>query len=241
MSMKEEKKQLYREIKELNAEVLDQAAEHADAKELLVRARDELEKVLQSKKAILTHLQKALLKLEEKNKVLLVEREAEHEKSEQKLMKNAELLSMEKQIQQVNRLSALWDESLENLRREVRALEQEKRRLQDKMDKLVNEGGMLEKATQSTEQQIRDIDARLGGLTSEEQGESARNREPDHEVLHAEEEQGAGNHARDVGPAHDEQDEQNRFEEGGQRERANRRPPHRAREPGKRDFAREVG
>lgn len=161
VSMKEEKKLLYREIKGLNQEVLDQANEHASAKEVLVRARDELEKVLQSKKAILMHLQKAQLKLEEKNKILLVEREVEHEKSEEKLMKTAELVGMEKEIQQVNKLSALWDESLESLRKEMHRLEQEKLKLQEKMDKLANEGEMLEKARKSTEDQIKDIDRRL--------------------------------------------------------------------------------
>jgi chromosome segregation ATPase len=161
VSMKEEKKLLYKEIKDLNQEVIEQASEHKSAKDVLIRAREELEKVLQSKKAILMHLQKALLKLEDKNKILLIEREVEHEKSEENLMKTAELLGMEKETQKVNKLSALWDEVLENLRKEMRQLEQEKTKLQEKMDKLINEGGMLQKATQSTEDQIKEIDKEL--------------------------------------------------------------------------------
>jgi chromosome segregation ATPase len=161
VSMKEEKKMLYKEIKDLNQEVIEQASEHSSAKEVLIRAREELEKVLHSKKTILGHLQQALLKLEDKNKILLIEREVEHEKSEENLMKTAELLGMEKETQKVNKLSALWDEVLENLRKEMRQLEMEKSKLQDKMDKLVNEGGMLQKATQSTEDQIKEIDKEL--------------------------------------------------------------------------------
>lgn len=204
VSMKEEKKVLYREIKDLNQEVLEQANEHSSAKEVLIRARDELDKVLQSKKAILTHLQKAQLKLEEKNKVLLVEKEVEHEKSEEKLMKTAELLGMEKEIQQVNKLSALWDESLENLRKEMQRLKSEKLRLQDKMDKLVNEGGMLQKATKGTDDQIAEIDRQLSRANPRPQpGRFAGDREPDHEVLHAEEAEDGANHERDVGAPDD--------------------------------------
>lgn len=161
VSMKEEKKQLFKEIKDLNHEVLEQEEEQRSAKDVLKRAKEELDKVLQSKKNILMHLQKALLKQEEKNKILVSVKEAEHDKSEENLKKTAELIGMEKEIQKVNRLSALWNTSLENLRKEMKQLERCKDRLQEKMDKLINEGGMLRKATQSTEEQIKEINDEL--------------------------------------------------------------------------------
>jgi chromosome segregation ATPase len=157
VSMKEEKKQLFREIKDLNHEVLEQEEEQRSAKDVLKRAKEELEKVMQSKKNILIHLQKALLKQEEKNKILVSVREAEHDRSEENLKKTAELIGMEKEIQKVNRLSALWNKNLENLRMEMNQLERSKDRLTDKMDKLINEGDMLRKATHSTEDQIKEI------------------------------------------------------------------------------------
>ena len=48
----------------------------------------------------------------------------------------------------------------------TRQLEQEKTKLQEKMDKLINEGGMLQKATQSTEDQIKEIDKELSKKTN---------------------------------------------------------------------------
>ena len=56
--MKEERKTLFKEIKSLKTEMLDQVQEHTSAEEVLINARQELEKILTSKKTILLHLKK---------------------------------------------------------------------------------------------------------------------------------------------------------------------------------------
>lgn len=224
---------LFKEIKGLNQEVLEQAEEHSSAKEVLVKAKDELDKVLQSKKLILIHLQKALLKLEEKNKMLVTVREAEHDKSEENLKKTAELLGMEKEIQKVNKLSALWDEVLENLRKEMEGLKQEKMRLEGKMGKLANNGEILNKATSSTEDQIKEIERELSkkweGLNlnlRQLQVEFAGNRESNHEILHSEKEEKRRNCEFDFWTEDDFKNQQNHHEKDQQGIIENRGPPN---------------
>lgn len=99
--------------------------------------------------------------MEEKNKMLLIIRESEHEKSEESLKKTAELLGLDKEIQKENRVSSLWDEVLEGLRKEKHQLEEGRNKLQDKMEKLGNKGGILNKANQSTEEEIKNIEFRI--------------------------------------------------------------------------------
>ena len=61
VSLKEEKKNLNKQIEHLNAEVITQTREYTEANSVLTEARTEFQKLQESKKNILNHLQKVIL------------------------------------------------------------------------------------------------------------------------------------------------------------------------------------
>ena len=70
VSLKEEKKSLNRQIEILNGEVIPQTREYTEANSVLTEARTEHQKLKESKKNIINHLQKVFFKIVNKWRIL---------------------------------------------------------------------------------------------------------------------------------------------------------------------------
>lgn len=105
--------------------------------------------------------------MEDKNKVLLLSKEFENQKSEENIKKTAELVGIEKEIEKENKQTALWDEVLENLKKEKRFHVEENSKLELNLTQLNEKSNVLINGLQKTENEISEMNREISNLEND--------------------------------------------------------------------------
>lgn len=154
-SLMEEQKRIQQQRDLLEVQLKTQSEETISAREVLRESQNEIDKIIQSKKLILNHLQKATIDLEEKNKTLMVVKDRVQDELEILLKKQNEILGQTKEINNLKKENSKLSKILDKLEKEGKALEVQSAQIEDKMAKTEAKNDLLIKACNTTEDEIK--------------------------------------------------------------------------------------
>ena len=166
-SLEEERKKAKAAKEVLEAKLELQRREREEALKMLAESQSEVEKVMVSKRNLLQNLRRALIDLEEKNKVLEVAKDALYVQTEQIERQGSEIKGCQREQAAERALIAKWAALKEQLEREEAGLARERDQAEQKARRVQAKIGVLTSALEAADTELKALNAKEIKLRAE--------------------------------------------------------------------------